>query len=176
MSVVLVVYDSVLFDIGHNVRRWADAVERRFTANAIAFAPINKRVNKSDWYKEFPVGSLKASISGSVTRVGPKHLQTDISVAVPYAIYVIEGTDFIVPTSSPRLKLPFNTGFTVLSARQAFDAANDNPAEHSDFGKPTYHRVVRGQSANNFLTLAADVTALRHPSLRGKGALVFEQF
>lgn len=174
MSVVLVVYDSVLFDVGHNVRRWADAVERRFTANAIAFAPVNKRLNKSDWYKEFPVGSLKASITGDVDRIGPKHLQTTISVNVPYAIYVIEGTSAIVPTTSPRMKLPFNAGFTVLSPRRAFDA--NNPAEHSDFGKATYHRVVSGQSANNFLTRAADVTALRHPSLRGKGALVFEQF
>lgn len=149
----LVVYDSVLFNRTGQVRRWADSVERRFTLNAIQEAPFNKRPNKGP--TALPPGSLKASIHGSVTRVGPRHLQTDISADVPYALYVIEGTTGpITATSAPYMKLPSNPGY----------------------GTRTRLNVVSGQRANNFLGRAAAATALRHPSLRGFEAQVFEQF
>lgn len=161
----LVLYDSVLFGIGHNVRRWADAVERRYTANAIAFAPVNKRLNKSSWDAEFPPGSLKASITGQVDRIGPKHLQTTISVNVPYALFVIEGTGEIFPKESKWLRLPFNAGF-----------GHKAGTDEEFVGTASLHRSVRGQKPNNFLLLAHEATALRHPSLGRNPGAVFQQF
>jgi hypothetical protein len=160
----LVVYDSVLFNTGHNVRRWANAVERRYTANAILFAPVNKRINKSDWYPDHPVGSLKANISGSVTRVGPKFLQTDITVDVPYAIFVIQGTGDIFPQSGKYLRLPFNPGFSTRTGADAWS------------GTRSLHTSVSGQAPNDFLSEAHDATAMRHPSIGRASDQVFKQF
>lgn len=149
----IVVYDSVLYGIGHNVRRWANGIERQFTANAILLAPLNKRANKGP--KAPPVGSLKASIHGDVSRVGPKHLQTNIYVDVDYALFVLEGTTGpITADSSPYMKLPRNAGY----------------------GRRTRHFVVSGQRANDFLTRAGAATAMTHPSLRGFESMIFEQF
>lgn len=154
-GMVLVLYDSILFDIGHNVRRWADRVETRFTANAIAEAPVNKRVNKSPWYAEFPVGSLKASIHGGVDRIGPKHLQIVIYVDVPYAKYVIEGTQGpIEPTTSKFMHLPPNIAY----------------------GTRKRHKQVSGQDANDFLHRAHEATAAFHPALRGASNQFLEQW
>lgn len=160
----VVVYDSILFGVGHNVRRWAEALDRRYTQNAIAFAPVNKRANKSNWYPEYPPGSLKANIKGSVDRIAPKHLQMVIHVDVPYAIYVIEGTDEIFPDSAPMLRLPFNAGFTKFKEH------------HAAWGRPTYHKFVKGQKKNNFLLRAHEATALRHPSIRGNTGAVFREW
>lgn len=148
---VLVVYDSILFERGHMVARWAFGVEATFTRNAIAHAPVNKRQNKSPG--EPPVGSLKASITGEADKVAPKHWQILVEVGVHYAQYVIEGTDFIYPNSAPWLKLPRNAGR----------------------GGRTRFNVVPGQKANNFLLQAARETAHTHPSLRGFEASLFEQ-
>jgi hypothetical protein len=147
----LVVYDSILFERGHMVSRWAFGVESTFTRNAILHAPVNKRVNKSAG--EPPVGSLKGSISGEADRVAPKHWQILIHVGVHYALYVIEGTGFIYPQTAPWLKLPRNAGH----------------------GGRTRFSVVPGQRANNFLLQAARDTARTHPSLRGFQNMLFEQ-
>lgn len=148
----LVVYDSVLFERGHMIRRWAEGVERAFTMHAIAEAPVNKRAQKSR-KSPYPVGALKASIHGDVDKVGPKILQTTISADVPYASYVVNGTeDGIRPKSKPYMTLPKN-GFR----RQR-------------------HKVVSGQAPNNFLMRAASATARTHPSLRGFGDQVFKQW
>jgi hypothetical protein len=152
----MVVYDSVLFGVGHQVRRWADRVERRFTAAAIEAAPLNKRANKGRGAP--PVGSLKAGISGSVTRVGPRHLVTDISSAAPYSLYVISGTGPITAGNPQNWRtwmyVPPNPGF----------------------GTRTRHQIVSGQAPNNFLLTAAHVTAVRHSSLRGWTANAFREW
>lgn len=157
----LVLYDSVLFDIGHHVRRWADSVSRNYTVQATALAPVNKRPNKSH-LSVHPIGSLKASISGQVDRIGPKHIQIVIHVNVPYALYVIEGTQGpITPTHSKNLRLPWNPGFS--------------PAKTTE-GHETRFPAVSGQRANPFLKLAHTATARIHPSLRGLENQLFEQF
>lgn len=156
----LVVYDSVLFNRTGHVRRWADGVERRFTANAIEEAPLNKRTNKSHWDTAYPVGSLKASIRGEVNRIGPVHLETIISVNVPYATYVLEGTGPVIyPVVSEYLLLPWNPGFTPRRHGKSFEGQEE--------GKPSKLPMVKGQAANNFLARAQEATAHRHPSLRG---------
>lgn len=146
----LVVYSSVLFNPGGTVRRWADRVEGRFTENAIALAPINKRANKG--FTPWPVGSLKASIHGSVDRLAPRVLETTISVDVPYALYVIQGTGTIFAGETGYLFVPKNPGFGTKT-RQAF---------------------VSGQSANDFLGLAHALTAISHPSIGRNAGQAFK--
>lgn len=141
-NVRVVVYSSVLFNRGGDIRRWADRVEQQFTANAKAIAPVNKRANKGG--SPFPVGALKASITGNVARVGPHALNTEISVNVPYATYVLFGT------SSP-ITSPFGHKMAVP----------DNPQGHG------HKWSVSGQRAQPFLMEAAFMTARTHSSLRG---------
>jgi hypothetical protein len=147
----LVLYDSRLFNRTSNVGRWAASVARTFEVNAIARAPVNKRPNKSLWYKAYPPGALKASIETSTLREAPKRISIRLDIGVPYATYVIEGTHGpIVPTSREYLTLPRNPGF-----------------------RKRRHFTVSGQRPNNFLSKAAAATARRHPSLRGLDHLLF---
>lgn len=155
----LVVYDSVLYGRGRMVRRWADGVERQFTMNAQMLAPVNKRGNKGR--NALPVGALAASISGSVERVGPKHLQTDISVAVPYATFVIKGTGS-----------PIVANGTSNISPKGFMFVPSNPG----YGTRTRQNTVSGQRANDFLSAAGRATSRTHPSLRGFESSMFEQF
>lgn len=162
----VVVYDSVLFQRGHMIMRWAEAVEKRFTANAILEAPMNKRANKSTWGNLAAYaapGALKANIRGEVYKVGPKHIQTVIGAHVPYALYVHDGTDTIFPVNGNYLSLPFNAGH--VSVRHI-----------ERWGHSTPVKSVSGQAANPFLTRAHDATARRHPSLRGYSGAVFKQW
>jgi hypothetical protein len=150
----LVVYDSVLFNRTGQVRRWADAVQVRFTANAISEAPLNKRPLKSR-SSTLPVGGLKAGISGDVTRIGPRMLQTDISSSAPYSLYVIKGTGPVIsPTRKAFMTLPANPGY----------------------GGHQRAKTVSGQKPNDFLTRAGAITARRHPSLRGFENQIFRQW
>ena len=158
MAVRLVIYDSILFNRTGQVRRWADGVERRFTRNARDAAPLNKRAVKTRGAP--PVGSLKAGISGNVTRIGPRHLQTDIVSSAPYSLYVIRGTGTIT-SGSPD---PANWRSWMYVPPTA------------GFGGITRQQQVRGQQANNFLNVAARLTAARHPSLRGFNAQTFRSF
>lgn len=156
----LVVYSSVLFGVGHNIRRWADGVERTFTRHAINAAPLNKRSNKSRsaLAKDGPRGTLKASIHGSVDRIGPAHLETIISADASYATFVLEGTSGAVAANTENWRswmyVPSNPGF----------------------GTRTRHQFVRGQRANNFFATAASLTAATHPSLRGMDDVLFQSF
>lgn len=150
----LVIYDSRLFQRNSHVGRWATSVSRNFTINAVARAPVNRRQRKSNWYPNYPVGSLKAGISGDADRIGPKHWQIVVNVDVPYAGYVLGGTGPITPTSQPYMTIPLNPGF----------------------GRRRRHNVVRGQRKNNFLAGAARATARRHSSLRGLGDMLFRQW
>lgn len=150
----LVIYDSRLFNRTSHVGRWATSVSAKFTAHAIAKAPVNRRARKSHWDSLYPPGSLKAGISGDADRIGPKHWQITISSSAPYTQYVLGGTPWIMPTNAPYLTLPRNPGF----------------------GTRRRHNVVRGQRANNFLSRAARATARTHSSLRGMDDMLFQQW
>lgn len=151
----LVIYDSVLFNRESHVGRWAHSINRNFTFNAIRQAPVNKRSRKSFLDSRYPPGSLKASISGSADRIGPKHWQIALDIGVPYAGYVLGGTTGpITPQSANYMTLPRNPGFG--TRRRAY--------------------VVSGQNENNFLARAAIPTARQHPSVRGLPGMLFRQW
>jgi hypothetical protein len=145
----IVVYDSVMYNQGHNVRRWAEALERRFTMNARALAPVNKRPKGPG---KRPPGALKASIRGGVERTGPRHLRTTITIGVDYAQFVVRGTDGPIFGHGPK-------GMKIYYMQ--IDAPKPGKGVHVN------RFAVKGQSANNFLDRASALTALRHPSIRG---------
>lgn len=158
----IVVTDSKLFNRTGAVGRWAAGVERAFTRHAISEAPSgieSGRPNKSRANMAYPAGSMKLSISGEVQRVGPRHIQTTVSVNVPYALYVLRGTGVIfsksarVPAGQPGAG-QFQTGRGLYLPAQPF-------------AKSLMRQRVRGQRANNFLARAFDRTAITHSSLRG---------
>lgn len=136
----VVIYDSRLFNRTGQVRRWADRVERRFTSNARAFAPVRS-------------GELASSIHGYVARDGPVHLTTTISADADHALYVLGGTTGPIFSSRP---IDAETGkWPYMRLR---------PGN----GYPQLFRTsVAGQTANNFFGKAATATARRHSSLRG---------
>jgi hypothetical protein len=101
----------------------------------------------------FPVGSLKRNIYFEVTRVGPRQLVTTISVMVPYAMYVLKGTNTIIARGE---------GGRFASAEEGMYIPA-NPG----WGKALMRQRVRGQKANPFLDRAYARTARSHPSLRG---------
>lgn len=164
-GMTLVLYDSILFQRGHMVHRWAESLQRNYARNAKTTAPVGTRINKSDWYPDYGYpGALADSISGEAEKVGPKHWQVLINIEAPYAMYVIRGTDEIFPTSSKRLRLPYNAGHT-------------NERRGSDLGRHSLHPSVSGQDAQSeWLVTAHDMTAVRHPSIRGGRNMLFDQW
>jgi hypothetical protein len=140
----LVVYSSVLFDVGRDVRRWAEATERGFTYNAKEAAPSRS-------------GHLRANIWGYVERIGPKHLQTIIRSDAHYTMYVLGGTQGPIMSDSvwneEEEQYPMILRHGTLGGKKG-----------SAFGKAW---VVSGQSPQNFFADAAEATARRHFSLRG---------
>lgn len=158
-----VITDTKLFNRTGDVGRWAERVNTAYVSHAIRNAPVDKRHTKSRANSQYPVGALRASISGEVARVGPRHLQTLIYVDVPYALYVIKGTSTIfykgarAPAGSPG---GIGGQFVPLEGRGMYIPAN--------FGlKARYAQRVSGQHANPFLELAFAATARSHSSLRG---------
>lgn len=169
----VVVYDSVLYNRTGQVRRWADALNARFVLNAKNAAPMRS-------------GELRAGISGEVTRIGPRHLQTVIESAAPHSLYVLRGTTG--PIMSRRM-WGFSQKFPHLIAPRGAMFFGSNVAGSPSQGRinmqwmrengyalrlrpgkgfgTTYALAVSGQEANNFFGVAADRTAVRHPSLRG---------
>jgi len=172
-TVTVVVTDSKLYGRTGDVGRWAARVEEAYTAHAIAEAPHGgdqpgpgtrgARWNKSFKNEKWPVGSLKANISGEVERVAVRHLITTVTSGAPYSIYVLKGTGMhtggFIKAAFPRnpkgqftarpkgrwgMYLPRNLGFN-----------------------ERWVPAVRGQEANNFLERAFAATARTHSSLRG---------
>lgn len=136
----VVIYDSILFERGHMIRRWAEAVERNFTSNAKKAAPMRS-------------GELIAGIYGSVSRTGVKHLETTIWSTAPHSLFVLKGTHGPITSTRAtdargrppgKMRLAPGNGYGVL-----------------------FRESVSGQDANNFFAVAAWRTASRHPSLRG---------
>lgn len=166
----IVITDTKLFNRTGQVGLWAARVEAKFTANAKTEAPHGGekgRWNKSNWSKANlgvgPAGSLRRSISGEVVRIGPRHLQTTVSVDVPYALAVIRGTGTIF---SKGARVPRGEEGAGQFREIGFGRGMYLPA-NPGWGKARFRQRVRGQSANNFLGRAFDRTAITHPSLRG---------
>lgn len=158
----IVVTDTKLFNRTGEVGRWAARVEVAFTAHAVEEAPIGSdtgRVNKSSANAGEPVGSLKAGISGSVNRVGPRQLETIVASSASYSLYVIKGTGTIRSKSA---RDTISGQFAPLGPGSGMYIPA-NPG----WGKAKIRQRVRGQSANNFLGRAFDATARTHSSLRG---------
>jgi hypothetical protein len=159
--VELVLFDSVLFEQGRMIDRWAFRLKTNFKRHAIEAAPINKRQQKSH-LSDLPVGSLKAGIDAESHKVGPKHYQITVSSSAPYSIFVLMGTPrSIFPRTSNKLRLPYNVGFS--------------PA-HATIGKESQVPFVSGQRPQNFLAVAAGRTAFTNRSLRGFEHVIGQQF
>lgn len=149
----LVLYDSRLFGVGHNVARWADRVARQFEFQARRAAPVNSRPNTSSGR---PPGFMASTITVSTSRVGPKHIQTVLRGKAEYMPWVLGGTTGpITATTHPYMILPRNPGPGRRKRR---------------------HFTVSGQSAQNFLATAATRTAAHHPAWRGLSDLLYHQF
>jgi hypothetical protein len=166
--VALVMYDERMYQgRGHIVYDWGKRIERRFTATAIAEAPMRS-------------GELKAGISGSMTRTGIRQLQTVIRSDAPHSIYVLKGTQG--PIMSNRLyRFQGRTGLFLPRGgfvRQGGRAVGIDKEFLKSKGYMLYVRPgagfggqhmisVSGQEANNFMGRAAQAVARRHSSLRG---------
>jgi hypothetical protein len=150
----VVVTDSVLFARTGDIGRWAHRVETSFTAHAIKEAPSGAdtgRINKTD--PAYPVGSLRRNTSGSVSRVGPRQYQTDVTVDVPYALAVLRGSRTIYARGA---------GGRFANAEEGMYIPG-NPG----WGSSRWAQKRAGQKANNFLERAFTATARSHSSLRG---------
>lgn len=139
---VVVIYDSILFERGRDVRRWAEAVERRFTNNARMKAPSRS-------------GGLRAGIHGRVDREGPKYLTATITSEAEHTMYVLRGTTGPIMSDGA-----WNGEVNEKGKPPPMRFSNPNPPR-------SFQVVVSGQEAQNFFDDAAKATARRHSSLRG---------
>lgn len=165
----LVITDSVLFNRTGSVRRWTDRVETAFTAHAIAEAPRGSdtgRINKSRQNAAFPEGSLKNSIRGEVVQIGPKQLQTTVSVNVPYATYVLKGTRGATATLARYPAGTYDANLRPIGGRFAPGLRGMYLPANPGWGRSKIVQRTRGQRADNFLGRAYDATARSHSSLR----------
>lgn len=165
----LVIYDSVLFQVGHHVSRWANSVERGFVMNAREAAPMRS-------------GELRAGIHGESFRSGPKHWEVHIHSDAEHTMYVLRGTTGPIMSTRmwgfrTRTGLMFPRGGSVGRGSERNMGLPNIPFlkergyllnVRAGNGFPQRYMVkVRGQRPNNFFAPAADATARRHPSLRG---------
>jgi len=167
-EVALVLYDSVLFNRTGHVGRWAESTNRGFTENAQRAAPVRS-------------GELREGIHGEAYRTGTKHWEVVIHSDAPHSLYVLKGTTGPImsnrmwgfrnnpATASAPYGLP--RGGRDLDGRPNMRWLHANGYAlklRPGNGFPTMYKLkVRGQEANNFFAVAADKTAIRHPSLRG---------
>lgn len=141
----LVIYDSVLFQRGHMIHRWANSVERRFVVNAKQAAPKRS-------------GELAGGISGETFKSGPKHWQVHVHSDAPHTMYVLRGT------TGPIMS---NLGWAGGEVDERGRLRGYMRLQPGNGYGVLYRWSVSGQAANNFFDKAADATARRHPSLRG---------
>jgi len=113
---------------------------------------VNKRPNKSSG--EPPPGHLVASLSSDVTQAGKVFSITENSRA-HYTRWVVEGTGTIFARGEKGQFAAAGEG------RGMYLPANPG------YGRARWRQRVRGQSANNFLGRAYDLTARTHPALKG---------
>jgi hypothetical protein len=139
----LVIYDSVIFQPGSHVSRWAYSVERGFVRNAKRYAPER-------------TGELMAGIEGEAFKSGPKHWEVHIHSFAEHTLYVLGGTR--TPITSSRGMIRYKNG-KMGPAMMRLKPYGPYPR--------IYRAKVRGQEANNFMEEAAEATARTHSSLRG---------
>lgn len=166
----LVIYDSVLFQYGGQVHRWANRLERRFVMNSKEEAPKRS-------------GELAAKISGESLKYGPKHWAVHIHSDAEHSLYVLQGTTGPIMSNrmwgfrnNPRYShLVYPRGGAIGSPTKPRGVNMTWMHEHgyamklrpgNGFGTKLA-LTVEGQEANNFFARAAASTAVRHPSLRG---------
>jgi hypothetical protein len=115
---------------------------------------MNKRPNKTS--NSPPPGHLISMLNSDVTQVGKVFDIVERSRA-SYSRYVIEGTGTIYARS------PDRKGFATAGEGGGAMYLPANPG----YGRGRWRQRVRGQSANNFLGRAYDLTARTHPALKG---------
>jgi hypothetical protein len=136
--IAVVTYEARLFELHGHARRWADAIDRRFTGAAKRYAPSRS-------------GELRAGIFGEVDREGRTTLGISILSTAPHTMYVLGGTKTPIMSDGGW----GGDGTSMMRLRPG----NGYPQ--------MYRHVVRGQAAQNFFGKAADEVALHHSSLRG---------
>lgn len=168
--VSLVLYDSVLFQYGGKVHRWANSLERGYVANATRYAPKRS-------------GELAAGIRGETVQYGPKHWQVHIHSEAQHTMYVLRGTTG--PIMSRRMwgfrnrtglryprgamedpSMPYTTRIKFDWLKGQGYMLKVRPG--NGYGL-RYSVSVKGQKPNNFFADAHDATARRHRSLRPGG-------
>lgn len=170
----LVIYDSVIFQRGHMVHRWANSVERGFVMHARQEAPMRS-------------GELRAGISGETFKSGPKHWQVHIHSDAEHTMYVLRGTTGPIMSNRMwgfRQRFPNVPGGLPRGGREPIIRNGVTVGYRANMkwmhahgyalrvragnGFPQRFALkVRGQESNNFFGRAATATARRHSSLRG---------
>lgn len=146
------IHDEVLFIPGGEISRWVYGVASELHFYTLAEAPLNKRPNKTSG--EPPPGHLISMLDSDVTQAG-KVFSINESSRAHYTRYVIEGTGTIIARDAGgRFASPGEGRGMYLPA---------NPG----YGRGRWRQRVRGQRANNFLGRAYDLTARKHPALKG---------
>jgi len=146
------VHDEILFVPGGEISRWVYGVASELHFYTLNEAPLNKRPNKTS--NSPPPGHLISMLDNDVTQIGKVFTIVEHSRA-HYSRYVIEGTGTIYARGEGgRFAAAGEGGGMYLPA---------NPG----YGRGRWRQRVRGQSANNFLGRAYDLTARTHPALKG---------
>lgn len=171
----LVLYPEKLFGTGHLVNRWATGLTAETKAAVKSMAP--PRRSRSKYGKRLGTGALNRSIRGVTKRIGGTRLESQISVNVPYAQLVLQGT-----ASQGRRYIYSNKGWLykpMVDAQARLSAKGGRVSE--DFvemglymrlplanvgGSRLFHLRVHGQRANNFMVDGYNLVAHQHAALK----------
>ncbi len=128
------------------------------------------RINKSNYNKDEPVGSLIASVSAESSRVGPLQMELILRADASYAVYVIKGTSTIRAKSA---RVPRGETRVLPNGRIA-KGGTFAPGERGIYLPPNLGykggvkvQSVSGQRANDFLSRAMSIESATHPALFG---------
>lgn len=171
--VASIVHDQALYSPAGDVTRWVHRVNRALGNNVRREAPRGRdsgRVNKTSHWAGYPEGSLKRSISNRVDHVSLRLYVTNLSVNVPYAMYVIKGTG---PIRARMARIPagtYSASGQPLGGRFAPGARGmvlpPNVVNGRSYRGGIRVQQVSGQAPNNFIRRGWNITALAHPALR----------
>lgn len=151
--VAIEIHDDALFHGNGDVNKWAKKVALAQQRNTVKAAPINKRTRKFPGNP--PRGHLKASINTNKRMMGRKIIGIDTYSNARYSIYVIKGT-----------KTQYRRG---AGGRFAAAYPGGFPLPRNNYGPFKRVQRIRGQSANNFMLVGLQHTAVAHPAIKGAG-------
>jgi hypothetical protein len=169
-----VVFDERMYSGRGVVDVWLRRLTAAFVLHAKEHAPVNKRSNTGHGSP----GALMRSIEGDVSRIGARQMTGNVSVNVPYALFVLRGTRSMIYSHKgfrfahgldKRLTGPFKTvetkkwGEMRRGKKGYFMRLPLNPMFRG--GNSAYKFQVHGQPANNFLVEGFNATARTHRSL-----------